>query len=65
MDIPVPLSRQDLADMIGTSVETAIRILSKWSRKGMVRTTREGLQVVDCKGLRAVIHAPPRVQKLA
>lgn len=65
VEIPVPLSRQDLADMVGTSVETAIRVLSKWSRQGVVRTTRDGLQVQSCQALRAVVTAPPRLQKSA
>ena len=60
VDISIPLTRQDLADMVGTSVETAIRILSKWSRKGMVRSTKDGLQVRDCESLRTVITSPPR-----
>jgi CRP-like cAMP-binding protein len=60
VDISIPLTRQDMADMVGTSVETAIRILSKWSRKGMVRSTKDGLQVRDCEALRTVITSPPR-----
>ena len=63
VDISIPLTRQDMADMVGTSVETAIRILSKWSRKGMVRSTKEGLQVRDCESLRTVITSPPRSHK--
>ncbi len=63
VEISIPLTRQDMADMVGTSVETAIRILSKWSRKGMVKSTKEGLQVRDCEGLRTVITSPPRSHK--
>jgi CRP-like cAMP-binding protein len=39
--ITVPLSRQDIADMAGTVIETAIRTLSKFQRQGFVET-REG-----------------------
>lgn len=39
--ITVPLSRQDIADMAGTVIETAIRTLSKFQRQGLLET-REG-----------------------
>jgi CRP-like cAMP-binding protein len=39
--ITVPLSRQDIADMSGTVIETAIRTMSKFQKQGLVET-REG-----------------------
>jgi len=39
--ITVPLSRQDLADMSGTVIETAIRTMSKFQKQGLLET-REG-----------------------
>jgi len=39
--ISVPLSRQDVADMAGTVIETAIRALSKFQKQGLIET-REG-----------------------
>ena len=36
--ISVPLSRQDVADMAGTVIETAIRTLSKFQKKGFIET---------------------------
>ena len=41
VEITLPLSRQDIADMAGTVMETAIRTLSKFQRQGLVET-REG-----------------------
>jgi CRP-like cAMP-binding protein len=43
--ITVPLSRQDIADMAGTVIETAIRTLSKFHRQGLIET-REGYIVL-------------------
>jgi CRP-like cAMP-binding protein len=37
--ITVALSRQDIADMAGTVVETAIRTLSKFQKQGLIETT--------------------------
>jgi CRP-like cAMP-binding protein len=39
--ITIALSRQDLADMAGTVIETAIRTTSKFQRQGLIET-REG-----------------------
>lgn len=45
--IPMALSRQDLADLTGTTLETSIRVMSRWSKDGTVRTEKEGFVLVD------------------
>src|SRR5262249_35688056 len=35
--LPFHLTRQSLADMTGTTVETAIRVVSRWLKDGLVR----------------------------
>ena len=52
--IPLVLSRQELADMIGTTIETSIRIMSRWGKDGVVRTDKEGFVIVDRAALEAV-----------
>jgi CRP/FNR family transcriptional regulator len=53
--IHLPLSRQDLADMTGTTIETAIRIMSKFRKEGLVYTEPGGYIVVtDCDRMRAL-----------
>jgi len=49
--VPFTLSRRDLADMTGTTVETAIRIMSRWGKQDVVRTEKDGFVVVDRKTL--------------
>jgi CRP/FNR family transcriptional regulator len=44
--INLPLSRQDLADMAGTTIETAIRVMSRFRKKGLVHTEPGGYVVV-------------------
>jgi len=44
--IHLPLSRQDLADMTGTTIETAIRIMSKFRKEGWVHTEPGGFVVI-------------------
>jgi CRP-like cAMP-binding protein len=40
------LSRQDLADMTGTTIETAIRIMSKFRKEEVVHTEPGGFVVI-------------------
>jgi CRP-like cAMP-binding protein len=49
--IPIALSRQELADMTGTTVETCIRIMSRWNKEAIVRTEKDGFVVLDRPGL--------------
>jgi CRP/FNR family transcriptional regulator len=45
--IPLHLSRQELADLTGTTIETAIRIMSRWGKATLVLTEAEGFTLVD------------------
>jgi CRP-like cAMP-binding protein len=45
--IPLALSRQELADMIGTTIETSIRIMSRWGKDEVVRTEKDGFVILD------------------
>jgi CRP-like cAMP-binding protein len=40
--IPLALSRQELADMTGTTVETCIRIMSRWGKDDVLLTEKDG-----------------------
>jgi CRP/FNR family transcriptional regulator len=52
--IPLPLSRQELADMVGTTIETAIRIMSRWGKENVIRTEKDGFVIQDRDALEAV-----------
>ena len=43
--VPLALSRQDLADLAGTTMETSIRIMSRWGKEGVVTTEANGFVV--------------------
>jgi len=49
--IALVLSRQELADMIGTTIETTIRIMSRWGKDDIVRTEKDGFVVANRKAL--------------
>jgi len=59
--IGVPLSRQELADMVSTSFETAIRVLSRWEREGIVRTDADGFTLSDLPRLAELGDAAPQL----
>jgi CRP/FNR family transcriptional regulator len=52
--IPMALSRQELADMTGTTIETCIRIMSRWSKEEIVRTEKDGFTLLDAPTLDAI-----------
>lgn len=54
--LPVTLSRQDLADLVGTTLETTIRTMTRFARKGVVRTVGRGFVVPDRGRLEGVVR---------
>jgi len=49
--IDFPVSRQDIAEMTGTTLHTVSRTLSAWQERGVVELGRQKLTVVDPHGL--------------
>jgi CRP-like cAMP-binding protein len=54
LTVPFHLTRQSLADMTGTTVETTIRIVSRWLKNGLVREEASRLVLADLGALRAL-----------
>lgn len=52
--IPMALSRQELADLVGTTIETTIRIMSRWHKDDVLHTEKDGFVVLDRETLDAV-----------
>jgi CRP/FNR family transcriptional regulator len=55
--IEMPLTRQDVADMTGTTVETAIRVMSKFRRSELIRTRRGKVVLVDVDALAEIAES--------
>jgi CRP/FNR family transcriptional regulator len=47
LEIPLALSRQEIAEMVGTTVETAIRVMSRWNRDRVLLTGQERFVIPD------------------
>lgn len=45
--VAMPLSRQELADLTGTTIETTIRIMSRWQKEDVLHTEKDGFVVLD------------------
>jgi CRP-like cAMP-binding protein len=50
--LPFPLTRQSLADMTGTTVETTIRIVSRWLKQRLLREDGGRLVLRDLEAFR-------------
>lgn len=53
--VDINMTREELAQLIGTSLFTVSRLLSDWDRKGIVVTRREGFSVVNVEALTQLI----------
>jgi len=49
--IDFPITRQDIAEMTGTTLHTVSRLLSAWEERGLVIGGRQKLTVADAAGL--------------
>lgn len=52
--LPMRLTRQDMANMVGTTTETAIRIMSRFKRDRLVSGTATRLMIRDLDRLKAL-----------
>jgi CRP-like cAMP-binding protein len=56
IEIEVPLTRHDIAEMAGTTTETAIRVLSRWQKEDVVTTDRHRITLVNQDALLLLLH---------
>jgi CRP-like cAMP-binding protein len=56
--IQISLSRAELASLVGATIETTIRIMSRWHKQGIVSTVEEGFLVRSPQRLAELLGAP-------
>jgi CRP/FNR family transcriptional regulator len=44
--VPLPMSRRDIADFLGLTIETVSRVVTKLEREKVLHVTPEGLQLM-------------------
>lgn len=52
----VPLTRQEIGEMAGTTVETTIRVMSKWQKDGLIATDHQIVTILDSPRLEIVLR---------
>ncbi len=57
----LPFTRQEIADMAGTTTETAIRFMSRLKDGGIIRSVRGKTTIIDEARLRLLGEGPPQV----
>ena len=57
----LPFTRQELADMAGTTIETTIRVMSHLKERGIIRSVRGKVTILDKEKLRILSEGPPQV----
>lgn len=53
--IEAPLTRLDIAEMTGTTVETTIRVMSKWKKQGIINTERGYIEIIKRRELEKLV----------
>ncbi|MFQ5826790.1 MAG: Crp/Fnr family transcriptional regulator [Dehalococcoidia bacterium] len=57
----LPFTRQDIADMSGTAIETAIRVMSRFGKARIVRSSRGRITILNEARLRLISQGSPGV----
>ncbi len=61
LGLTLPFTRQEIADMVGTTTETVIRVMSHLKDRGIIRSVRGKVIILDEEKLRLLSEGPPRV----
>jgi len=57
----LPFTRQEIADMTGTTIETTIRVIGHLKNRGIIRSARGKVIILDKEKLRLLSEGPPQV----
>lgn len=57
----MPLTRRDIAQIVNTSVETCIRVIRKWIKRGLVTMTHRHLTIQDVAAFKKIAAKLPRL----
>jgi CRP-like cAMP-binding protein len=60
VEIAFPISRQDIAQMTGTTLHTVSRLLSGWEQRGLIESGRQRIVLRDAHGLVVLAEAGSR-----
>ncbi len=55
IEVPIPLTRQEIADSVGASVESVIRVMSEWNQSGVIKSQKNKLFIMRPEHLRSIV----------
>jgi len=61
LGLTIPFTRQEIADMVGTTTETTIRVMSHLKGRGIIRSARGKVIILDKEKLRLLSEGARRV----
>lgn len=56
IQIPMRLTKQDVAEMVGTTVETSIRVMSRFRKSRLITDANGRIVITDLPGLQAIVR---------
>lgn len=56
--VNLPLSRAELGELLGVTIETVSRFLADWKRQGFISESRGNIQILNPEGLQALAGMP-------
>jgi len=60
IEIAHPVTRQELADLVGTTLFTVSRLLAAWEHQGLIHSTRSHVTVLEPTALKTLAESPDR-----
>jgi DNA-binding transcriptional regulator YhcF (GntR family) len=61
--IDLPLSRQDLAEMTGTTLYTVSRVLKNWEKQEIIKSKRQQIVILYPHGLVSIAEDLPTTEE--
>lgn len=46
LEVPLPLTRKEIADSLGATVESVIRVMSEWAKLGYIATSEQHIKIL-------------------
>lgn len=54
--LEVPLTRQELGELAGTTTESAIRLMSRWQKEGLIATDNHAITLLDMAAIERIFE---------